>query len=123
MSLRTAFCVLAVLAARSAAAAEGSAIGDTQMCIDSNAIRRTPVVDSRTIVVEMRGGAHGYKRIDLKGICPGLDRQTGFSYESSINKLCVPDGLRVLDSGAVCMIDKIVTIDEREAKELLARKP
>ncbi len=115
--------VLLVAASGSPAlAAEGSKVGDTQMCIDTTAIRQTPVIDSRTILVEMRGGSRGYKRIDLLSSCPGLDRQSGFGFSTSINRLCVPDGVHALESGAVCMIDKIVTIDEREAKELLAKK-
>lgn len=115
--------VVAPSLAVSPLAAQGSNIGEAQMCIESAAMRRTPVIDSRTILVEMRGGARGYKRIDLKGSCPGLDRQTGFGFSTSINKFCIQDALHVLDGGATCMIDKIVTIDEREAKELLARKP
>ena len=104
-------------------AAQGDNVGETQMCIQTNYISSTPVIDQRTILVEMRGAGRGYKRIDLMSGCAGLDRSTGFAYETSINRLCVQDSLKVLEPvGSVCMIDKIVTIDATEAKALLKKR-
>jgi len=110
-----------VLAA-AAVKAEGDKIGDTQQCIRLQAIDQTPVIDNKTILVEMKGNG-GYKRIDLHHNRSGLKLQGGFSHATSINQLCTSDPLRVLEPvGSTCMIDKIVTIDEAEAKALLAKK-
>lgn len=102
--------------------AEGEKVGDTQQCIRLQDIDETPVIDNKTILVKMKARG-GYKRIDLLNNCSGLKIQGGFAHETSINQLCTSDPLRVLEPiGATCMIDKIVTIDETEAKALLARK-
>jgi hypothetical protein len=108
--------VLAAAAAR----AEGENVGDTQQCINLMQIDSTPVIDTKTILVEMKG--KGFKRIDLVNNCTGL-KFNGFSYSTSINRLCTSDPLKVIDPvGQVCMIDKIVTIDQAEAEALRARK-
>src|SRR4051812_13563271 len=52
-----------LIAAGPAAAAEK--VGSTQMCIMSNYIEETPVIDNRTILVRMNPG-RGYKRIELE---------------------------------------------------------
>ena len=76
---------------------------------------------NKTIAVRMKGG--GYKRIDLLNKCSGLKIQGGFSHATSTNDLCTTDPLRVLEPvGSTCMIDKIVTIDAAEYKELRKRK-
>ncbi len=111
-----------VLAAAAVKAADGDKIGDTQQCIQLNYIDSTPVIDNRTILVKMKGGG-GYKRIDLVNNCSGLKLEGGFSHSTSINQLCTSDPLKVLGPvGSMCMIDKIVTIDEAEAKTLQAKK-
>ena len=105
-----------------ALAANGDNVGDTQMCIDTQYIYDTPVIDSETILVRMDGPKRGYKRIDLAHRCPGLHKGAGFSYTTTLNKLCKQDGLKALNNtGASCMIHQIVTIDEAEADELMAR--
>ncbi len=110
-----------VLAA-AAAKADGDKIGDTQQCIQLNYIDSTPVIDNSTILVKMKAGG-GYKRIDLVNKCSGLKIEGGFSHSTSINQLCTSDPLKVIGPvGSMCMIDKIVTIDEAEAKALLAKK-
>ena len=101
--------------------ADGENVGDTQMCIESNRISSTQVLGHNTILVKMSPG-NGYKRIDLLNNCSTLNKTTGFAYDTSLNKLCKQDALRVLDSGQTCLIDKIVTIDEAEAKALQQRK-
>lgn len=91
----------------------------TQQCIRLQYVDQTPVIDNKTILVEMKGGT--YKRIDLRNRCSGLKIEGGFSHETSINQLCVQDTLRVLNSGGICMIEKIVDITEEEAKALKAK--
>lgn len=103
-----------------AIAADGDNVGDTQMCIDSHAIDDTPVIDGKTILVKMIVPKDGYKRIDLINNCAGLNKGSGFAYDSPLNKLCKQDTLTVLGpGGSTCFIDKIVTIDKTEAKKLL----
>ena len=102
-------------------AAKGDMVGDTQQCIRLSSIDETPVIDDKTIAVRMKGG--GYKRIDLLNKCSGLKIQGGFSHATSTNDLCTTDPLRVLEPvGSTWMIDKIVTIDAAEYKELRKRK-
>jgi hypothetical protein len=103
--------------------AEGEKVGETQQCIRLQSIDQTPVIDNKTILVVMKGKTGGYKRIDLVNNCSGLKIEGGFSHSTSINQLCTSDPLRVIGPvGSTCMIDKIVTIDEAEAKTLLAKK-
>ncbi|MBY0509907.1 MAG: hypothetical protein K2P94_07110 [Rhodospirillaceae bacterium] len=97
--------------------AEGENVGDTQMCIESNRIRSTEILNHKTILVRMNTGGT-YKRIDILNNCATLDKSTGFIYDTSINKLCKQDALTIIDSGQTCLIDKIVTIDAAEAKAL-----
>ena len=91
-----------------------------QQCIKLQNIDSTPVIDNKTILVKMKGKT--FKRIDILNRCPSLKIQGGFSYSTSINKLCVQDPLRVLYTGSVCMIEKIVDISEIQAEQLLAQK-
>lgn len=94
---------------------------EEQQCIRLSAIDQTPVIDNKTILVEMRGN-RGYKRIDLLNRCSGLKIEGGFGYSTSINRLCKQDLLTVLRAGTPCMIDKIVDITEEEADALMDRK-
>lgn len=105
-----------VTAAAPATAETEGADEVTQQCIRLQSIKQTPVIDNKTILVEMKGNT--YKRIDLRNRCSGLKIEGGFSHATSINQLCIQDTLRVLNSGGICMIDKIVDITEEEAKAL-----
>src|SRR5688500_6116278 len=119
MKRRTTFSAAAVattlmieLTPNAYSAIQGDAEGDTQMCIDTQFIDSTPVIDSKTSLVKMRGSGKGYKRMDLLNNC-GLDRSKGFAWSTSLNKLCKQDTLHVIETaGRTCMIDKIVTISE-----------
>lgn len=91
----------------------------SQQCIRLQDVRQTPVIDNKTILVEMRGKT--YKRIDLRNRCSGLKIEGGFSHATSINRLCIQDTLRVLRSGGICMIDQIVDITAEEADALRAK--
>jgi hypothetical protein len=95
---------------------EGDKEEKTQQCIRLQDIDQTPVIDNKTILVEMRGNK--YKRIDLLNRCSGLKIEGGFSYSTSINQLCIQDSLRVLRAGTVCMIDQIVDITPEQAQAL-----
>ncbi len=100
--------------------AAGEAIGETQRCVHLNRIKSSPVIDDRTILVEMRGRGE-YKRIDLTNTCSGLEF-SGFEVRLHQDRLCTSDTVSVRQTaGAHCGIDKIVTIDEAEAKALRAR--
>ena len=102
--------------------AAGENVGDTQMCVPLMSIDQTPVIDDRTILIKMKGKG-GYKRIDLVNRCSGLKFQEGFSHTTSTNDLCTTEPLRVLEPvGSTCRIEKIVTIDEAEAKQLMAKR-
>ncbi|GEM_PF-1321186 len=115
--------VVATIALSTASfASEGDNVGDTQMCIDSHLIDDTPIIDSETILVRMVSPANSFKRIDLARKCPGLNKGTGFAYDTSIAKLCKQDTLAPLNSSGVrCIIDQIVTIDAAEARTLMER--
>jgi hypothetical protein len=104
-------------------AADGDNIGDTQMCVPLQQIGDRRVIDDRTIVLKMVVGP-SYKRIDLARDCSGLKAQGGFMSATSISKLCKQDILRVTQEtiGSQCVIEQIVTIDETEAKALLAKR-
>ena len=91
-----------------------------QQCIKLQNIRSTPVIDDKTILVILRGKK--YKRINLLNRCFGLKIEGGFIYSSSINKLCIQDSLKVINSRGICMIDNIVNITAEEAKELRTKK-
>jgi hypothetical protein len=103
----------------------GERVGDTQQCVPLQFIDQTPVIDNKTILVKMKAKG-GYKRIDLLNSCSGLKLSGGFAHSTSTNDLCTTDPLRVVEPtgpiGATCMIDKIVTIDEAEAKALMAKR-
>ena len=104
----------------------GEKMGQPQMCIMSNYIEETPVIDSRTILVRMNPG-RGYKRIELASECSSLadgkSPDRGLGFDTTVNRLCVQDTLTAReDSGQACVISKIVTIDADEAQELLQRR-
>lgn len=109
------------LAAGSAYAAQGDAVGDTQTCLDLMRIESSPVVDEKTILVKMKA-PKSFKRIDLAQPC-GLDTMRPFAHSTTTNQLCKQDTLTVVDgSRSVCMIKQIVTISEDEAKALEKKK-
>ncbi|MSO72378.1 MAG: hypothetical protein EXQ84_02050 [Rhodospirillaceae bacterium] len=118
--LLSATALAASLAVSATAQAAPDRVGETQMCVPMSKIDETPIIDNKTILLKMRGRGN-YKRIDLMGPCSGLTF-SGYVHVVHVNQFCTSDPLRVLEPvGAVCMIDKIVNIDEAEAKELLLR--
>ena len=107
----------------SANAAQGDDVGETQMCVPLRQIGDQRVIDDRTILLKMVVGPT-YKRIDLARDCAGLKAEGGFVSATSISQLCRQDILRVTQEpiGSQCIIDKIVTIDEAEAKALIEKR-
>ena len=115
---RALFLAACLVGASGAASAAADRIGENQMCIMSNYIEDTPVIDSRTILVRMNPG-RGYKRIDLADDCPSLMDDRHLAFVTSINRLCVRDIVK--SGGQSCTIAKIVTIDEDEARALMSQ--
>jgi hypothetical protein len=109
-----------IAAASFTAQAASPRVGEAVMCIDSNNIRNTQVVDTRTVLVHLSPGDQ-YRRIDMTKTCM-LTRADGFAYSTSLPKLCKQDILRVIDTAQTCLIDQIVVIDKAEAKALQAKK-
>ena len=96
--------------------------GTTQMCIMSNYIEETPVIDNRIILVRMNPG-RGYKRIELATDCSTMADGRNLAFDTRINRLCVQDTLNAREeTGHACTISKIVTIDADEAQELMSRR-
>lgn len=112
----------AALAQQEAKPAAGTAGAEAEFCIPLSQIDRTEVVDSRTILVRMVGGQQD-RKITLVNRCPGL-RFNGFAHETSINRLCKTDPLRVIETngvGATCVIEAITPITKAEADALAKR--
>lgn len=115
-------CAVSVAPASAQVARPKDQPGATQMCIMSNYIEETPVIDNRTILVRMNPG-RGYKRIELATDCSAMADGRNLAFDTSINRLCVQDTLNAQeDSGHACTISKIVTIDADEAQELMSRR-
>ena len=102
------------------AQADTVVVGEEVQCLRSQDIRQTTPVSNETIAVKLRNKR--FARIDMLNRCSGLKIEGGFSYATSINKLCKQDVLRVIRAGTPCTMDKIVGIDEDEYKELLASR-
>ncbi len=66
-------------------------LGETQMCLDTAWIEETRVLDDRTILFEMHDGTFYINRLPV--VCPGLKIAGGFTYTTSIGKLCKQDNI------------------------------
>ncbi len=104
-------------------AAEDNDIGAVQMCVPLRQIDDSRVIDDKTILLRVAGNSP-YRRIDLAHECIGLTSADNFTSATTISQLCQQDILRVTQQtvGSQCIINKIVVIDEVEAKALLARR-
>ncbi len=115
-------CAVTATAASAQVAKQTDQPGAAQMCIMSNYIEETPVIDNRTILVRMNPG-RGYKRIELATDCSTMADGRNLAFDTRINRLCVQDTLNAQeDTGHACTISKIVTIDADEAQELMSRR-
>jgi hypothetical protein len=87
------------------ALAEARPVGDPVDCVDIARIDHTQVRDDRTIDFYMRG--REIYRNRLPADCPGLAFEDGFSYRTSLSRLCSVDTIDVLrqaggGAGATC---------------------
>ena len=115
-------CAMTATAASAQVAKQADQPGAAQMCIMSNYIEETPVIDNLTILVRMNPG-RGYKRIELATDCSTMADGRNLAFDTRINRLCVQDTLNAQeDTGHACTISKIVTIDADEAQELMSRR-
>lgn len=70
-------------------------------CIDSHRMRNIRFRDDQSAIIEITGGKQILMTLERR--CPGI-RRRGFLHETRINKLCTSDVLRVMDTGASCLI-------------------
>ena len=98
--------------------------GEAVSCIGIPTIRSTRVQDRRTIDFETTGGK--VYRNTLPSSCPALNRFDGFTYETSLSRLCNVDivyPLQRFDStlqrGAGCALGEFTPVEyvETGAKE------
>ncbi len=91
-------------------------LGEGQSCIPRSLIRQTRVRGNQVIDFEMRGGDI-YRNI-LPGRCPGLALEEAFTYDTSIDQLCSPEIIYVLQQiggqiqrGAGCALGQFVPVE------------
>ena len=94
-----------------------------QDCVTVARIRRTEVIDDKTILFYMHGG-RVYQNI-LERECPRLEREGRFMYEIRGHRLCDIDTITVLDRlgagfsrGFRCRLGEFHPITREEAEEI-----
>jgi hypothetical protein len=100
-------------------------LGERKMCLETMMIKETRILDDQTILLETYGGAVYMSR--LPSPCVGLRIAEGFSYSTSISKLCKQDIIEVVNqtplSGNRCGLGEFILIKGvrrlRDAVELL----
>lgn len=105
-----------------AGAPEVKVVGEARSCINRSQIRNTVVRSDRVIDFEMQGGK--VYRNTLTSNCPGLGMDRAISYNTSIDQLCSPQIIYVLQNvggqprqGAGCGLGKFVPVEYvRESK-------
>lgn len=118
--------VALTLAATGVAAQEASphqTLGDR--CIRISRIFESQVIDEQTVILDMRGGPD--LKMELADKCPGLRNHRGFSYSSSIDRLCAHgDVIRAIrDShglGSTCAIASFTPLTADESAALKASR-
>jgi len=73
-------------------------LGEKEMCLETSRIKETRILDDQTILFEERGGAFYINRLAVRS--PGLKIAGGFSYSTSIAKLCSQDSIKVVSPGS-----------------------
>jgi len=73
-------------------------LGEKEMCLETARIKETRILDDQTILFEERGGAFYLNRLPVRS--PGLKIAGGFSYSTSIAKLCRQDSIKVISPGS-----------------------
>ena len=99
-----------------AAAPQAKVIGEAEQCIPRSQIRQTVVRSERVIDFEMQGGR--VYRNTLPASCPGLAFERAITYETSIDQLCTPQIVYVLQNiggnlqrGAGCSLGPFVPVE------------
>lgn len=105
--------VAAADAARTPAVKE---LGEGVSCINRSQVRATVVRTDKVIDFEMQGGK--VYRNTLKARCPGLGWDRAIAYETSIDQLCTPQIVYVLQTtggtlqrGAGCSLGAFVPVE------------
>jgi hypothetical protein len=90
-------------------------LGKKENCIDISRIKETRVLDDQTILFGMRGGEFYLNRLPVK--CVSLKIAGGFSYSTSIDKLCKQDTIKVVQQSSApsftCSIGEFVEFKEK----------
>jgi hypothetical protein len=96
---------------------------DVRNCINLRTLRRTDVIDDRTVLFYMRGRTVYLNMLPRQ--CGGLAREGRFSYTTSIGSLCSQDSIRVLYGSAYglgegnrCKLGMFQKITREDAKAL-----
>jgi hypothetical protein len=90
-------------------------LGEREMCLDVIRIKESLVLNDRCIIFETYGNAFYINYLPVK--CPGLKISGGFSYETSNDKFCKQDIIRVINPsanpGSTCMIGEFVLFKQK----------
>lgn len=73
-------------------------LGEPESCIDVYRIKETRILDNQTILFIMHGEIRYLNRLPIR--CTGLVLGNGFAYSTTIQKLCLQDSIKVLNTGA-----------------------
>ncbi len=73
-------------------------LGEKKMCLETSRIKESRILDDQTILFEERGGKFYINRLAVRS--PGLKIAGGFSYSTSIAKLCTQDSIKVVSPGS-----------------------
>lgn len=73
-------------------------LGTPKMCLDTSRIKETLILDDQTILFKMYGGALYLNRLPIR--CHGLKLSNGYSYSTSIAKICKQDSITTLSTGS-----------------------
>ena len=95
------------------ALAEARPVGEPVDCLDLARIDQTRIRGSRTIDFHLRG--RDVYRNSLPDECPGLAFEDGFTYRTSLGRLCSVDTIQVLSrtgiAGPTCALGKFQRIE------------
>jgi hypothetical protein len=120
---------LAMLAASAAQAQDGRKAEEDfdrtpKDCLSTSRIRRTDILDDRTILFYMRGNREVYRNY-LPRDCPGLERNDRFAYRTTNAQICNVDTISVLEqfgldlrTSFVCRLGDFIPITVEEAENL-----
>jgi len=100
-----------------AAAGADDESAEPARCISLNRLDSTDIIDERTIAFFMRGGDVYLNHLDRT--CPRLDNRRPIAYSVSNGRLCLNDGIQVLENsifgftpGAWCRLSEFDPSDE-----------